>query len=271
MKKILFISFALVLGAEMILRIYFFEQLKTIKKELQYNNDQELGYLPMPNQKRIVFETPGIKNILSTNSHGFYCREFDSLKPPDTYRIALVGSSNESGHFVPGAVNYADLIDERYRKNGQRVEMLNFSIGGRSLDYFRINLVKKKILRYDPDLIILLVGIPFSHKNKARKLYRGFVIDYELENEVSERFAINLVDEILSHRLLIRLYDYSFIVRAVCKKYIDKNLMLSQSRYNKTLEMIRGYRTKRVSARDQVSYFFTVEKSIEILKNSIVY
>jgi lysophospholipase L1-like esterase len=67
------------------------------------------------------------------NSLGFREREFDPVKPPDTYRIAVVGDSLAWGIGVAPAERFSGQIEQALngrRRSGRRFEVLNFSHAG---------------------------------------------------------------------------------------------------------------------------------------------
>jgi lysophospholipase L1-like esterase len=72
---------------------------------------------------------------LSTNSHGMADREHTLYKPPNTFRVALLGDSITRGHGAPVGGNYEALLEQRLNeeqaaRGGPVVELLNFGVNG---------------------------------------------------------------------------------------------------------------------------------------------
>ena len=94
------------------------------------------------------------------NSHGFRGPDFSIEKPPDTYRILILGDSRSFGF---GLMNYDDIYPARMQQyfnqtlSNTQVEILNLSVIGYSSYQGKILLEKYgKLLQ--PDLVIIWFG-----------------------------------------------------------------------------------------------------------------
>jgi lysophospholipase L1-like esterase len=71
---------------------------------------------------------------LSTNSHGMADSEHALHKPPNTFRVALLGDSITRGHGASVGANYEASLEQRLNEEraggGPVVEILNFGVNG---------------------------------------------------------------------------------------------------------------------------------------------
>jgi D-alanyl-lipoteichoic acid acyltransferase DltB (MBOAT superfamily) len=98
---------------------------------VQYVNDLRV-YALIPGTTTTFHRTPFV-----VNSHGMRDDEYPVQKPPDTYRLAMLGASITMGSGVPHADTYEQVVEQRLTgsppQGYRRVELLNFSIGGHSI------------------------------------------------------------------------------------------------------------------------------------------
>jgi len=94
------------------------------------------------------------------NSHGFRGVEFSAEKPSDTYRIFMIGGSTIFGvgatsdkTTIPGHLQH--ILNEK--DFGFNIEVINSGIQGASSST-ELNLIKQKLVRFSPDLIIIYDG-----------------------------------------------------------------------------------------------------------------
>jgi lysophospholipase L1-like esterase len=107
-----------------------------------------------------------------TNRHGLRDDDAALEKPAGTFRIAVVGDSFTMGHGVAAGDVYHAVLERRLREEpgGMRFEALNFGVAGYGLhDYAAV--IEEKVLRFDPDLI--LIGLTRNDQTPAtgRKPY----------------------------------------------------------------------------------------------------
>lgn len=260
---VLLILPAAVIAAELLLRIFFYEPLKLRVKEGAFVNDSILGYVEKPFTTG-KFVTPSISKTITINSHGFDSRDFTARKPKGFYRIAVVGSSNENAAFVRDKP-YADLLNDQFARHSDRVEVINCSVGGNGRDYSRVMLAEQIKKKFDVDFVILLVRLPLSHMQNMREEYKDYIIDYEKGNPKSRQYCLRVVDEIERRWLLRLLYQSSYIVRTACKKYLDAQSSLYTHEHHGEL-LMRTYISRRLSAKDQPNYIFSLDRSVDVLQ-----
>tara|TARA_Y100001936_G_C16044341_1_gene653680 strand:+ start:242 stop:1765 length:1524 start_codon:yes stop_codon:yes gene_type:complete len=99
-------------------------------------------------------------NSITINTLGFRGPEFSEIKPPNTYRIFMVGGSTMFGAgatsdetTIPGYLQ--QLLNEKDFEFD--IEVINSGIQGADSNA-ELNLIKHKILNFQPDLIIIYDG-----------------------------------------------------------------------------------------------------------------
>jgi len=93
------------------------------------------------------------------NSYGFRGPEISEIKPSDTYRIFIVGGSTTFGSGVNDANTIPSLLQKKLdeKNHDQTIEIINAGFSGaRSME--EIKLIKEKLLKFTPDLIIVYDG-----------------------------------------------------------------------------------------------------------------
>tara|TARA_Y100000310_G_scaffold325133_1_gene388142 strand:- start:5107 stop:6141 length:1035 start_codon:yes stop_codon:yes gene_type:complete len=117
----------------------------------QKSDNQVLIYELAPNKETIY---KGV--TLKTNSLGMRDYEY-SIKKLDAYRIAMVGDSIVFGVGVPLAHSIPKQL-ESILKTEKNIEVLNFGVAGYTTEK-EIVYIKEKILKFEPDLIILIYAM----------------------------------------------------------------------------------------------------------------
>jgi hypothetical protein len=97
--------------------------------------------------------------LFATNEFGMRDRSYPRRKPPHTYRIAVLGSSIDSGWGVSDKAMYSneleDWLNTHAAKLGltRRFEVLNFAVPAYS-PMQRLETFRRKALRFDPDMVL---------------------------------------------------------------------------------------------------------------------
>ena len=99
------------------------------------------------------------KSNFSKNSYGFRGPEFSAEKPPNTYRIFLIGGSTMYGVHVGEDATKAVYLQKLFDRQNLDfdVEVINAGISG-SWSKPETNMIKEKIINYEPDLLIVFDG-----------------------------------------------------------------------------------------------------------------
>lgn len=101
------------------------------------------------------------KGALRTiNSLGMRDREYAQARGPDTFRIALVGVSNDAGSGVRDDETYENVVEDRLNRElgpltGKKFEVLNFSIPGSSATQ-KLAMFEKRVFDFHPDVVLYI-------------------------------------------------------------------------------------------------------------------
>lgn len=117
---------------------------------------------------------------LSTNRWGMRDREYEMVKAPGTYRIAILGSSSVMGLNVGDGESFEALLEERLNrerigKPHSRYEILNFGVNGYNPPSQTV-VLEKKVLAFKPDAVFLVFNLQesyFTVQRFAKSLRRG--------------------------------------------------------------------------------------------------
>ena len=158
------IAFAL-LVAEVLLRLVGFNYFNP------YVPDQDVGYSLKPNVEG-WWKREGLTYV-RINSHGFHDREHTIAKPPDTFRIAVLGDSYVEAFQVPIERAFWSVMERKLQEchptNGRRIEVLSFGVSGFSTSRELI-LLQKRVWQYSPDVVVLLVTSSNDIRDNSRRL-----------------------------------------------------------------------------------------------------
>jgi lysophospholipase L1-like esterase len=94
-----------------------------------------------------------------TNSHGMTDKEYTIEKPPDTWRVALLGDSITRGHGAPFGTSYEYVLEDRlnadhFTPRGRRLEILNFAVGGYRVTQL-VDVAIERVPAFSPDVYVL--------------------------------------------------------------------------------------------------------------------
>jgi hypothetical protein len=89
------------------------------------------------------------------NRWGFRERELDPVRPPRTYRIAVIGDSLAYGQGIAESERFSNLVEQRLNETGKgRYEVLNFALpGAETVD--ELAFLSRAVLLARPDFILL--------------------------------------------------------------------------------------------------------------------
>src|SRR5438477_1513536 len=127
--------------------------------------------------------TPSVSTFLGgpieSNSLGMRDREYDIIKPPNTYRIVLLGASHDQGSGVKVDETYENVVEDRLNhelpdSHYSRYEILNMSVGQYGL-FQRLLRLEEQVFQFKPDAVILSISAVdkqflFRHLGRALSL-----------------------------------------------------------------------------------------------------
>jgi hypothetical protein len=160
-----------------------------------------------------------------TNRLGMRDREYNATKPPNTYRIVLLGASHDQGSGVKEDETYENLVEDRLNHDPpsshySRYEILNMSVGQHGL-FQRLLRLEQQGFQFEPDAVILSVAAPdkqflLRHLSRALTLNIEPPPDYrEILERVTRNAGINgKVPQVMIQRRLQpyvgELYQWAF-------------------------------------------------------------
>jgi D-alanyl-lipoteichoic acid acyltransferase DltB (MBOAT superfamily) len=127
---------------------------------------------------------------MSTNEYGMRDRSYSLEKPPNTYRIALLGGSIEMGSGVEDHETFENVAEDRINAEGsghQNLEILNFAIGGHYAANF-IERAREIVDAFQVDALILVLHDANEVLRNTRVILRldqkGLLDDYPEIQEI---------------------------------------------------------------------------------------
>ena len=131
------------------------ENVENTKQNFIQNNlrSSNLSFL------RDILEVDADDSVHSLNFHGFRGPEVTLEKPPNTYRVFVVGGSTTYGAGVIDSETIPSLLQKKFNESDpeQSFEIINAGISaGKAPD--EAILIKEKLSKFSPDLIIVYDG-----------------------------------------------------------------------------------------------------------------
>jgi hypothetical protein len=136
--------------------------------------------------------------MLRTNQWGMHDQEYALQRPPDTFRIALLGASHTMGSGVDRDATFEAVLERRLNGRSDQTdqrhfEILNFAVYG----YYATEqpgVLESKVLQFAPDAVFY-VGHPEDAKRMvhdlATRLHKGQPLPYEFLSDVARRANVN--------------------------------------------------------------------------------
>lgn len=135
-----------------------------------YEADVTLGYKLIPSMTG--WYTREGRSFVTINSDGFHDFERVVEKPPDVFRIAVIGDSYVEALQVGREASFINFIaSDRDAFGGKRVEVLPFGVSGYGTAQELI-LLREKVLRYSPDIVMLVMTTNNDITDNVRELKR---------------------------------------------------------------------------------------------------
>lgn len=136
-----------------------------------YQADQDLGFSFRPGTEG-WWRKEG-NAYTKINSGGLRDYEYNKNKPGNVYRIAVLGDSYTEALQVPMNKAFWSIIERELPQcekiNGRKVEVINFGISGYGTAQ-ELLMYRKKVKKYDPDIVILAFLTGNDIRNNSRIL-----------------------------------------------------------------------------------------------------
>jgi hypothetical protein len=271
-KLLILVFISTLIMAEVLLRIFYYEQLKTRFWPNIYIPDSNYVVRLRPNTESCLI-TPGINHKFRINNQGFLGPDFLKTKRDSIFRIIIVGNSPTTGFHMNSDNSFCIQLQKIFNVYGVKAEVINCGRMGGHRDIQNLDFIKNEIKSYNPNLILFEKnGGLFERRNFVFDYYKNYTLEYNPHDPLSRQESIDRIDKIEKAWYLTILYDMSYIVRFLCRKYIDihnkswwPDLMFQ--RYDPIEIYLYTYITKESKVFTQ-TYYYTFEKAIEKIKDT---
>ena len=193
------------------------------------------------------------------NSKGFRGKEFENKKSED-FRIIAFGGSTTMGLESPDGFTYPDQLEKVFKDEDYNVEVLNFGLSSKSLNFIR-ELLFSETIKYSPNFITI-----YSARNPIMYDSIGTKIKVnEIKFPKIQKINLYLINNIMSYRFMFKIYrkilssniDTSKIISPYDQK-VEHNIYYFTDQYFDTIKQIVAYAEKfeiKVALIKQATYF----------------
>jgi hypothetical protein len=223
--------------------------------------DTVTGYRYIPNSEDEISK-PGIgRKKITINTLGFFSPEFTAHKKPGTYRIIIVGASAASGIWMNGKENFSVKLQRLFNNNNKKnIEVINCTLDGQGLGEGLLAIIKKRLVNFEPDLVLMELPIPVSTGSMHREGYKGYLLQYYSDS--TRILGKQAIDEVGSKWFFKFCYDHSYIVRAWCRDYIREKNSTRQSM------LMLTYKDK-ISRTESIDLsYYNFNRSVQLMKET---
>jgi lysophospholipase L1-like esterase len=199
-----------------------------------YTTDEARGYALKPGMQG-WYRKEG-ESYVRVNSDGLRDREHARRKPPNTFRIAILGDSYAEALQVPSESAFWHVLEGRLRAcpalGGREVEVINFGVSGYGTTQELITL-RERVWDYAPDLVLLAVTTSNDITDNSRALKKTDEVPYFIlrdnrlvpDDSFRDSRAFRLRSSALS-RLGAWIRDSSRVIQAIHQtQYALKNYL----------------------------------------------
>lgn len=121
------------------------------------------------------------ESYVRINSEGLRDREHSKVKPPGTFRIAVLGDSYVEALQVPAEDAFWSVLESRLSQcagfGGRNIEVINFGVSGYGTAQELITL-REQVWQYEPDLVLLALTTNNDITDNSRALKQTDEIPY---------------------------------------------------------------------------------------------
>lgn len=270
LKKTRYLTFAalvIFLICELILRLFFSENLVLHDYPKVYSFDPVLGHRGIPHSDGHI-RRPSIDKHFTLNNFGFYGSDFQAEHPDSIFRIGVFGASRVEGVWANQIESFPGLLNNLFGQKGYRVEVLNLGVSGAGRDLQNISLIMESVSRFKLNMALMEGSIPLSSIRYYRDRYKGYSILFtgndSLEYKRSWAVVKKKIDLLNKYKLYTTLWDMSYVVRYLAK-HADND-------WGTVADCLKNYSDNSV---ESWQYYSTIEydtgKSLETLNNLQLY
>ncbi|MGH7232103.1 MAG: SGNH/GDSL hydrolase family protein [Nitrospiraceae bacterium] len=188
-----------------------------------WRHDPTLGWSHVPNSKG-SFSSFGFESMVTINSKGFRDKERSYERDPAKYRIVVLGDSMVWGWGVQQNEIFTALLE----KQRQDIEVINLGVSGYGTDQELI-LLRQEAVRYNPDLIVVVVMDNDFDTNVRKALFLGYNKPaFELANDGNLHLINTPVPEqSLWVHIAVWPVRHSYVLNQAARAYEQFTLMLA--------------------------------------------
>jgi hypothetical protein len=255
-KRTLLIITAIIVVAELGLRIFFEDRLRIRQTPICYTPDSLTGYRYIPNSDGEI-KWPGISHKFHINNQGFYGPDFNEKKKNGTYRICVIGSSFSNGVWTNGDSDYTMYLQQLFVEDSlKNVEVINCAIDGGRRFLQEVNLVKYTAKKYKPDLILFNTTQDTKWRFYSRENYRGYQLRYSPFSEKAKSISKAKIDELCSFKftLIEKIYNSSYIIR-----YFFRGIHYDENKTSGIKYDLRSLLEKEDNTENHIAYYFLLQ------------
>jgi len=126
--------------------------------------------------------------LVNVNRWGMRDREYSMEKPPNTFRIAILGSSYEMGSGVSNEEVWEEIVEDRLNSegpgaSGKTYELLNFSVPSYRLVQ-HVMYLPQKVAAFEPDVVVLSSHVRVNVKTLSQLVDKGLRMPVGLDRIV---------------------------------------------------------------------------------------
>lgn len=166
--------------------------------------------------------------LIFINSEGFRSPEFTKNKPDNTFRIFTMGGSTTIGVGILDNQTYPAYLQSYYDESNLdiNIEVINAGHGG-FWSFDETNLIKERLLAFDPDLFIVFDGWNdlVRHKgdpNASPILWKERWLEIcELGNQISFDTLITLQPAVSTGKKILTIQEYEYKIRLEKQKNLQ--------------------------------------------------
>lgn len=184
--------------------------------------DPVLGYRYVPNSKYWHYKENDHPITGKINSYGWRDKEWSLKKPPDIYRVAVLGDSFVDALQVELSSSFLALTEYRLNRDHKiKVELMNFGRSGYTQTE-ELLILKNHVVRFSPDIVLLFFfpgnDISDVSKETAANPVRPFY-SFSEEQELILDTSFTKTRQFKSKKFINRFKRHSALISLFAERY----------------------------------------------------